>query len=333
MTDTTPPLATAEALAACPWRTVLENVDYDNPISLRSAFLEASNSAASKGEDEHAAAHELLGQISGLMLNRTQQLQPFSPVVWFQNTEFPLARMISTKQARELGTFSQTVDIPWFKGHIAHLAWLAGGRNGIALALTAIDCYSATIADPTAEHLAEGTRWNQAIVLSKRFGSGAGNRLAEIEVALVNRILSSFPDNATGIHWLSKLLLKHDLGHAHAGQIAEHFCTWATHLGLYDDNIGSRRPLRECPPLVSASIRSGRRSSCASCAGDLVRKRRGRPYRVRPTRALAGRLVRRRHSHPDAKQPIENATAVEWHGCSGCAASKETHRGTEERSR
>ena len=173
------------------------------------------------------------------MLNTTQQRQPFNPVVWYQNTEFQLATYISPDQARELGTFSDAVDVLWFKGQVAHLAWLAGGSNGITLALTAIDCYSASIADPTPDEVKEGPRWKQAIVLSKGFGSGAGNRLAEIEDALVNRILASFPDNTTGIHWLSKLLLMHDLGHAHAGEIAEHFCIWASHLGLDDDNIGA----------------------------------------------------------------------------------------------
>jgi hypothetical protein len=123
--------------------------------------------------------------------------------------------------------FVEDVDDPRLRARLADLVWLLVKPRSPKHALLAIDAYRQIPLD--AETWIRGGHecWARAIALTRMLKAGAGDRMKEIEAAVVAALDEARKDNGYLALWLAELLLTYRLGYGHRLQIATKLETMA----------------------------------------------------------------------------------------------------------
>ena len=183
--------------------------------------LTSRRQAFEEGRRSHSKVLQLLADACSMMLSPESINEPFKPLWVMDGQRSPIPVDFSES---DITFFAQIVhvidDEPWLRGRLADLVWLKQLPRDHKFALLAIGQLQV---DPLGleTSVTDGLAcWQRAIQLARILRKGAGNRLAEIEAAIIEKFkLTTKGDRFLGRR-LADLLKSQNLGRDHSKMIA-----------------------------------------------------------------------------------------------------------------
>ncbi|WP_343639704.1 DUF4209 domain-containing protein [Roseateles sp.] len=182
--------------------------------------------AAAPGEPDWPVIKALwmIADACSLMLKGDSTNAPFGPLAVFGEHRSAISEDFTPADAALMSEVAAAIDQPALRARLADLAWLRAKPKKIADALLAIDTYrSTTLTEDNEFTVMEA--WRRAITLCLQLRKGAGDRLEQIEAALVALAITQIPaDGLLGKRAAQTLLdrrLGDDAGEQIAGLLAE----------------------------------------------------------------------------------------------------------------
>jgi hypothetical protein len=204
----------------CGWKDALEQAKREGYSAIWQAYSSAAREASDKGLAKEGKVFWILADACSMMLTPSSQNEPFKPFAVLGDKRSVIADDFHESDITFLKEIVDSVDNNFLKSRLADLVWLKSTPRDVSFALKAIDAYRSIPLD-VETWISDGQEcWERGLALAQMLGSGAGERLQQMEVT----ILDAFNDaNATdgflGL-WLAKLLRANRLGGASQTHIA-----------------------------------------------------------------------------------------------------------------
>jgi len=209
------------------WKDVLSKTSREGYSSMWQAFSAAARQAIDEGRQSHGKVLWLLADACSMMLAPKSVNEPFKPFMMMEGRRSVIPDDLSESDVAFYAQVVDAADEPWLKARLADLTWLKQTKRDVRFALAAIDAYRSIPLDT--ETWVRGGRecWARAIQLARMLKGGAGNRVAEIEAAILKAFESATKqDGFLGV-WLADLLESHGLGRNQRAVIAQKLATLA----------------------------------------------------------------------------------------------------------
>lgn len=212
--------ATIESLRNSGWREAVVASEQEGYSSMWESLSTAARTAIENGLLEEGKSLWLLADACSMMLNPSSLNEPFKPFFVMNGRRSCVPIDFQRADVDLFATFVDEVDDPWLQARLADLVWLLIEPRVPRYALLAIDAYRKLPLDT--ETWVRGCRecWQRAISLTLMLKRGAGDRLTEIEAALVTAFESSRKEDGYLALWLTDTLLSYRLGQDHRQAIA-----------------------------------------------------------------------------------------------------------------
>ena len=192
----------------------------------------AANAAVAGGRFSEGKVLWLLADACSMMVNPKSANTPFKPLMVTRTGRSPIPEDIQAPDVDLLAQISEDVDDPWIQGRLADLVWLLKKPRSPKYALAAIDAYRKIPLDAET-WLSDGREcWERAITLSRMLRTSAGQRLREIESAIVAAFKGTTKEDGFHSLWLGELLFASGLGHDESFYIANKLASLAQ---FFDD--------------------------------------------------------------------------------------------------
>ncbi len=213
-------IATIESFRNSGWKETLASTDREGYSSMWQSFSGAARASIEKGTFGEGKALWLLADACSMMLAPDSINEPFKPFIVMDGRRSSLPVDFQPQDVELLAAFSEEINDPWLQGRLADLVWLLAKPRSPKHALLAIDAYRQLPLDIETWLRGSDKCWQRAINLALTLRAGAGDRLKEIEAALVAAFDNSKKTNGYLALWLSEMLANHRLGRASQSQIA-----------------------------------------------------------------------------------------------------------------
>ena len=208
------------AFGDCGWNEVLNAISDPSYTTIMSRpFFNAATEAENDGEATKAKVLRLLGSACSLMLSPENRNEPFQPLLVLDGQRSTIPDDFTDSEIEFFSRIVDSIDSPILKARLADLVWYKKMPRDINFALAAIDSYTQLPMTADIWFLDGQTYLQRAIDLCRMIRTAAGNRLNEIETAIINKIDSSAAEDGFLIHSLSDILLMNGLGDNHATSI------------------------------------------------------------------------------------------------------------------
>ena len=237
MTDERYPLdlvVTRDDFSGCGWKEVLADSERDY-ASMWHAFSPAAGRAMASGRRSAGKVLWLLADACSMMLSPQSPNEPFKPSLIIEGKRSAIPEDFTDRDIAFFAEIVEDVDDARLKGRLADLVWLLGKPRDANFALVAIDAYRSI---PLSEHTWVRDAhecWARALGLARMLGELAGERLWEMEVAVLSTLdASTEADGFLGL-WLSELLLTNRLGRQDPASVARKLETIAGRIDIAGD--------------------------------------------------------------------------------------------------
>ena len=211
---------TSEDFAGCGWKEVLAGSDREEYSFISRAFSDAAKQAIDEGRLAHGKALSLLAGACSMMLSPDSTNEPFKPLWSDGQQRSIIPDDLSETDVAFFAEVVETIDDPWLKARLADLVWLLQSPRNVKFALAAIDSYRTIPLDTDTWVRDGGKCWQRAINLARQLGTGAGERLAEMETSIIKAFTSVTREDGFLGSWLADLLKTNSLGRDHSTAIA-----------------------------------------------------------------------------------------------------------------
>lgn len=192
------------------------------------ALSTAAREAVDGNRPEQGRVLWLLADACSMMLKAGSINEPFKPFMVMDGKRSALPEDLGDDEIAFLSSIYGELDDPKLKARIADLVWLVAKPREPQAATAAIDAYR-QIPISTDGWVRDGREcWDRAIQLCLMLRAGAGDRLQEIEQALLNGLLGSTVVDGYLAVWIADLLDKHRLGKDARHDVASHLETLAS---------------------------------------------------------------------------------------------------------
>lgn len=212
---------TKQDFADCGWKDVLARATREGYSSMWQAFSAAARQAIEEGRQTHGKVLWLLADACSMMLSPKSLNEPYKPIFVMDGKRSVLPEDLSDSDITFFAQIVDDIDDPWLKARVADLVWLKQQPRDVRFALAAIDSYR-TIPLDTQTWVRGGEKcWERAISLARMLKGGAGERIKEMETAIVAAFqTASRADGFLG-YWLADLLDANGLARDQALTIAQ----------------------------------------------------------------------------------------------------------------
>lgn len=205
---------------SCGWKECLSLESQCDYISMMTEFISGARRAITDNRKSHGKILWLLADACSMRLNPDSKNEPFVP----QNYGIGrISNSIDTFSDDDILFFSNIIDIidnNLLKARLSDIVWSKKRSLGIQFALDAIDAYRKIPID-TAHWFADGcVCWERALSLTHMLGTGAGNRLNEIELDLLNAFNGTKKEENFFAIQICELILKYKICSDKLGDIA-----------------------------------------------------------------------------------------------------------------
>ena len=158
--------------------------DYND---LYGMLAKAAGNAEGAGDLAKANALSFIVAIASMMLTPTEKSAPFQALAhWNNGGRSFIPEDLTPAQVDLAAQLAGAVNHQLLRARLADLVWLKDRSKGIAFPRMAIDAYRTHPINFDTWHLSGQAVWHRALGLAISLGSGAGNRAAEIEAALLD---------------------------------------------------------------------------------------------------------------------------------------------------
>lgn len=180
--------------------------------SMWQAFSTAARKAIAEGRTAHGKVLWLLADACPMMLSPKSVNEPFRPFMVMDGQRSVIPDDLPDADVAFYAQIADRIDDIWLKSRIADLVWLKQKPREVRYAVMAIDAYRAIPLQ--GDTWVRGARecWERAISLTRMLKSGAGERLKEIETAIVAALTGATEKNGFLGLWLADLLRFGGLG-------------------------------------------------------------------------------------------------------------------------
>ncbi|MEY2335472.1 DUF4209 domain-containing protein [Acidithiobacillus ferrianus] len=228
-------IATIDSLRNSDWKTVLTAGDREGYSSMWQSLSAAARTAIENGLLSEGKSLWLLADACSMMLNPSSSNEPFKPFMIMNGRRSSLPIDFLRSDVELFAEFAEEVDDPWLQARLADLVWLLIEPRSPKHALLAIDAYRQLPLD--SETWIRGSRecWQRAINLTRMLKAGAGDRMKEIEAAVMAAFDKSRKEDGYLALWVSDMLATHRLGQDHRPAIAAKLETMAQTFDVEDD--------------------------------------------------------------------------------------------------
>jgi hypothetical protein len=214
-------VVTEQDFADSGWVEALSEAKREGYSSMWQAFSSAATKAMDEGRQAHGKVLWLLADACSMTLSPKSANEPFKPF-WVAGGERSI--IPDDLSESDIAFFSQIMDVvddPWLKARIADLVWLKQRPREARFALAAIDSYrSLSLAGEV--WIRDGQRcWERAIGLALMLRDGAGDRVEEMEAAIVAAFEAAGRAGGFFAMWLADLLEVNRLGRGQELKIAQ----------------------------------------------------------------------------------------------------------------
>jgi len=211
---------TIDSLLNSGWKTALATCEHEGYSSMWQSLSAAARAAIEKGLLAEGKGLWLLADACSMVLRPDSPNEPFKPFIVTNagRSALPIDFKVS-----DVELFSQLVvevDDSWLKARLADLAWLLIEPRSPKHALLAVDAYRGIPIDSKTWNRGGRECWNRAISLTRMLKHGAGNRIQDIEAAVIQVFDRSKTEDMYIALWLADMLEAHKLCHGSSQSIA-----------------------------------------------------------------------------------------------------------------
>lgn len=205
-------IITDDDFANCGWKDVLASTEREGYFSMWHTFSCAAKQAMEDGRRSHGKVLWLLADACTMMLSPKSINEPFKPAFIMGGNRSTIPDDFNGAEIQFFSQIVDKIDDIWLKARLAELVWLKQRPRDFKFALMAIDSYRSIPLD-TDTWVSDGREcWERAIGLARMLNAGSGNRLKEIETAIIRAFDSATrQDGFLGL-WLSDLLYVNGFG-------------------------------------------------------------------------------------------------------------------------
>ena len=201
-----------QALAVCGWDTALDAADSESYESMSQALYEAAIVAGEEGNRDNQKVLWLFAEACSMRLSPDKQDEPFSPLWTNRGKRSTIPSDFTESEIAFFSNAVNSVNVPLLKARLADLVWHIQEPRNVDFAIAAIDSYRQVPLNAETWFTEGVFCIRRAIGLSKMIRQAAGDRLDQIETALLSEIQSATTDGAFfGLH-VADLLLNEGLG-------------------------------------------------------------------------------------------------------------------------
>ena len=230
----------AEDFAECGWKTVLSECEGDSYSAISQAFFNASGKADAEGRNRHGKALWLIAHVCFMMLTPSDRNAPLKPAVVIEGNRSGIPEDFVQFGLSHFENILGDIESPRMKARVADLLWTVRTPRDRMFAIEAIDAYR--LVPLTGETWPADALdcWSRATSLARALGTGAGNRLSELENDILSLIESATSGDLFFASMLADLLKTYGLGHDQALQVAEKMETLANELQQTGNHYAAR---------------------------------------------------------------------------------------------
>ncbi len=223
-----------ENFRKCGWQAAIRE-DY---FSMDSALSQLAKEAIKEKRFPEGKVLKLLANAFSMAFDLESHNRPFVPYIVIFNEG--RSTDLGDFQKKDIEFFAEIVDEiddPKLCSRIADIVWLLQKPRNPAFAVMAIDNYCKIPLKNIGDH----QFWERAIQLCTMLKKGAGERLLNIEKALVKTIKNATSKNSILTHDLSNVLLNYGLGRDDNAVISEKLESFAIEFEKTDEYLGRSR--------------------------------------------------------------------------------------------
>lgn len=218
---------TPQDFSDCGWRDALADSAREGHSAMWQAFSSAAKQAMEQGRDSHGKVLWLLADACSMMLSPRSVNEPFKPIMVMDGRRSSIPDDLTKEDIAVFAQVVDEIDDVRLRARLADLVWLMGKPREVRFALVAIDSYRAISLD-SETWVRDGREcWERAIGLSRMLRQTAGDRLQEIEAAILAALFPTVAEDGYLALWLAELLKSNRLGRDHRPQVAEKLETLA----------------------------------------------------------------------------------------------------------
>lgn len=209
------------------WKDVLSKTSREGYSSMWQAFSAAARQAIDEGRHSHGKVLWLLADACSMILAPKSVNEPFKPFMVMDGRRSVIPDDLSETDVAFYSQIVDAADDPWLKARLADLTWLKQTKRDVRFALAAIDAYRSIILDTQTWVRGGRECWARAIELARMLRGGAGDRIPEIEVAILKAFESATKQDGFLGLWLADLLESNGLGRSQRVVVAQKLETLA----------------------------------------------------------------------------------------------------------
>lgn len=203
------------------WKEVIANANDKGYSALYTALSTAAASAIDEGRAAHGKVLRLLADSCSMLLSPSSPNEPFKPLMESRDSRSVIPDDLLDDDIRFFSEIVDLIDHDWLKARISDLLWLKGKPRNIEFANKAIDAYRRIPLDADAWIRGGRDCWPRAISLARMLKGGAGDRLKEMEAAIITAFnVASREDSFLGL-WLAEIMWSNRLGQASQIDVAK----------------------------------------------------------------------------------------------------------------
>ena len=212
---------TRQDFTQCDWKDILSTDSKYGCNYWSDNFQASAKEALDNGEGNRAKVLFLLAAVCSMRLTNKSRNEPYEPMWVWNGRSSPTPDWFAESDIGFIADILEDVDEPMLKGRLADLVWLKKTPPEVKFSLEAIDSYRSLDLNSETWATETGDCWKRALTLTRMMGTGAGDRIQEIEADLRAKFDSSASGDKFFSHWLAKTLKEFGLGRNGEETIAE----------------------------------------------------------------------------------------------------------------
>ncbi|AHV36245.1 hypothetical protein AI20_13930 [Aeromonas hydrophila YL17] len=225
----------------CGWKDLLEHTSREGYSSMWQELSAAARTTMEKGQKEHGKVLWLLADACSMKLAPTSPNEPFKPFARFHDGRSVIPDDLTDSDISFFIEIMDLVDNVWLKARVADLCWLRKKPKVLAHALAAIDAYRGIPLDTNTWIRGGQQCWERALSLARMLRTGAGDRVSQMEAAILATFdVAKHQDGFLGL-WLAELLKEYGMGHYHRADISKRLESLAEEFDGEGDQLRARK--------------------------------------------------------------------------------------------
>lgn len=217
------------------WKSVIASSKRKGYVDMWHLLSDSARFAIEEGRNSEGKVLWLLANACSMMLNPDSVNEPFKPFMVINGKRTSLPEDFAQSDVDLFSLIAEEVDDAWLQARLADLVWLLKSPRSPKHALLAIDAYSRIPLDSETWLRGGKECWERSISLAQMLRAGAGERMKEIETAILAAFNIAQSEDEFFALWLTDLLEANHLAHGKGIEIAKKLETLARIFDVKDD--------------------------------------------------------------------------------------------------